>query len=673
MTEGDAGTAFVGQETKNIFVTLDVAAALTNYSPAYIERLCRDGYIPCASGKGGEILPMISELVKLLNITLAKDAAITYVMPEDILSPSLSREQLLVQSKVTPKNVVGNQPVGMNVGGVTEPAPLMRGALSFSLISDEEEQQHKVVVVPPPTGVVSAPPPTPPPPSPVQLEVPPPPSPKSLPSHWPVKTNADVSAHFDDAPLMPPLAAKPMLPPSLELTKPAPVSIVQESDKLPRGVMSLLPEVSPHEELAIPEVHTLGAAQQEAVLVPPEEHLATPPEQELLVHPEEHLAMPREQSLLVEEEPQISAGEAQQRALPSEPTLSTSASGDVLLTPDQNLVQSAAQAIDVAPLDLAHASEEYPAVVMPPDESMTVEMVASPLVEAHESTAQVEEENTAAEEEAAVSMPIPQVDATLEPPKVIIDPTPPPVDAGIADRILEEAARSKVTPQTIDEVTEIEPEEQVPAEPIVAVPHYAVAQLTPSMHPLALPPRVVPFATMVPAAYPQVAAVFTQPHARASEWLPWMRTSHFSRSEVRTATNPEVHPSYPRYSNAPVLPADQRERAGSAQVASPAPQVQAAKVFVSVVGKPVLPTQIPVVAHIAPPPDIVPVPAPSREVPKAEDAWDEMLASQAARNNAVTPPFEEIPQKSREELLKEVSADIKDSWDASFLAGLGAA
>jgi hypothetical protein len=182
---------------------------------------------------------------------------------------------------------------------------------------------------------------------------------------------------------------------------------------------------------------------------------------------------------------------------------------------------------------------------------------------------------------------------------------------------------------------------------------------------------------MVPAAYPQVAAVFTQPHARAAEWLPWMRTSHFSRNAVRVATNPEVHPAYPRYSHPAVGAVHeqiQEESPSVAFVGKPEATNQQ-KVFVSVVAKPVPPVSVPVVKHVPEePPPLEAAPKPSnRVIPHAEDAWDEMIAATALRTATGTPAFEEVPKKSREALLAEVSADIKDSWDASFLAGLDAA
>lgn len=652
MTEGDSGTSFVGQEMKNVFVTLDVAAALTNYSPAYIERLCRDGYIPCAGGRERDIYPAIGELVKLLNITLSPTASINFVSPEDILTPSLSREQLLERSAITSNGVVGNQPVGISVGGVSEPAPLKRGALSFSLVSDDEESPLS-------SATVSAAPLAPPKAVAVEIEVPPPPVAKSLPQHWPVKTSTDASAHFDDAPLMPPLATKLTSVTPKEVAMPSPIAIAPQAEILPAEAVPDLPLVAPHEELMTPPAQALLTEIPDALLIQPEEHLAKPLPQELLIREEREVEREPEQHL------------APRSALAVAPLDAP----EIMLTPEQNLVQSAAQTIDVGSLELSHDTDEHPAVIVQ-EEGVHQDDVPLSVIEAHEPEAISVPTDTLVEEAAASIATVPTSVEKTEPPVVIIDPTPP-VGAGVVERILDEATRSKVTPVAQEESIEVVSAEQVPAEPIVAIPHYAVAQLTPSMHPLALPPRVVPFATMVPAAYPQVAAVFTQPHARASEWLPWMRTSHFSRSEVRTATNPEVHPSYPRYSKSPARVAEisDKDMSREVQVASPDAQIvpPPAKVFVSVVGKPPLPTQVPVVAHVAPLSVDAP-PTPSvREVPKIEDAWDEMLASQATRDNTVTPAFEEIPQKSRDDLLKEVSADIKDSWDASFLAGLGAA
>jgi hypothetical protein len=438
-----------------------------------------------------------------------------------------------------------------------------------------------------------------------------------------------------------------------------------------------------------------------SVIAAPEHELIVPDEEALEIKPEESLATPVAHELTVSEEESIVLPPVEEIMVPPVQSLAVPANEEVMLTPNQNLVQTVAQSIDVGVVEKEQDGDERPAVFPPSVEQISTAADASwytpqeepqhadePIAEAVEDSPAFVQEEVSAEatpsiqeevqEEVEDAPPVveEEVIAPVQqntPPVVVINPAPPMLDKDISNRILEEAARSKVTPPEELESINTDAVEQIPAEPIVAVPHYAVAQLTPSMHPLALPPRVVPFATMVPAAYPQVAAVFTQPHARASEWLPWMRTSHFSRNAVQVATNPEIHPSYPRYSR----PTNVGEAVPTSAVASPVAPLQATavdiapvapqKVFVSVVGKPVAPVAVPIEKH-----QDVPVPTP-KVIPPAEDAWDEMIASQDTRNQTAIGRFEEVPQKSRDELLKEVSADIKDSWDAAFLTGLGAA
>ncbi|HXK38147.1 MAG TPA: hypothetical protein VJ579_03715 [Candidatus Paceibacterota bacterium] len=648
MTESDAGASFVGQGTENVFVTLDVAAQLTNFSPEYIERLCRDGYVPCAGGKDGLIFPHAGELLKVLNINLPPAAVITYVPPQLISVPLLSREELLTKTIPPAVGLVGNQPVGISSGSSTLSAPLRRGALSFNLVSDEEE-------APPPMESVNNTP-VPPAPMSLELEVPPSPAPKALPMHWPVKTSSDVTAHFDDAPLMPPLSMKPISAPPAETV-----------DILPAPFFAQFPEVSQRAEVIVEPEHDLAVRADNAIQIEPEEGLALPEIHALAQHEDESIALPESEAIMV----------------PAVEALVQPETEEIILAPDQNLIQTVAQSIDVGTVVREEVEDERPSVFPPSVEQVSTAADASwytpdetsmvagglELTEEEGTPVKGEEENT---QEA-----IQEIQKNTS-PVVVIDPTPPQVERDISDRILAEAVQSKVTPSPLNESVEDVIAEQQVVTPIVAVPHYAVAQLTPSMHPLALPPRVVPFATMVPAAYPQVAAVFTQPHARASEWLPWMRTSHFSRTAVQVATNPEVHPSYPRYSKpkgqegTPVAPIEV-SNGDESRVSAP---VSSQKVFVSVVGKPVAPLRVPVEKHVAPPPPPPPrtvVDSVVAAIPPAEDAWDEMLAPQARRDETIAEKYEEIPHKSREELLKEVSADIKDSWDASFLAGLEAA
>lgn len=616
MTEGDTVASFAGQGMENTFVTLDTAAVLTNFSPAYVERLCRDGYVSCAGGKGGEIFPNIAELFKVLNSNLSPGATVDYVSAGDIAVPALSREQLLAKSTFASGSFVGNLPVGINMGAVQEHAPLKRGALSFALVSDEEEVVSRVAEPPvPPKEVILESPPLPPPPP--------------LPLHWPLKTSNDISSHFDESPLMPPLAPK--------ASQPAPPSlspIITQSPVLPIEQPQQLPEVAPLYDLITPPAH--------AVMALPDEAITVSASQDIMEQEEESLGLPSEDAIMAQ----------QQQAL---------------LAPEQNLMQTVSEEIARAPVAAGTDEGERPLVMEP-----SVEQIST-VADADWYKPQAEEGMGELPPPEELMETLPDGSAQLQDEvarTIVIDQTPPSAEEGIANRILKEALHSQLTIPEIEPETAIE--ELPPAEPIVAVPHYAVAQLTPSMHPLALPPRVVPFATMVPAAYPQVAAVFTQPHARASEWLPWMRTSHFSRSEVQAATNPEVHPSYPRYSRpaAQDLARDQREKAPAkiAPVLTSTVPASTQKVFVSVVGKPVAPISVPVVAHS------VPIEAPPRlPIAAAEDAWDEMLAPQATRTQMVEAAYQEVPQKSRDELLKEVSVDIKDSWDASFLAGLGAA
>jgi hypothetical protein len=81
----------------------------------------------------------------------------------------------------------------------------------------------------------------------------------------------------------------------------------------------------------------------------------------------------------------------------------------------------------------------------------------------------------------------------------------------------------------------------IAAEKKIPVPHVPIFAPLGSIHPLAQPPLVIPFATPAPAAHVKVAAVFTQPHARAAEWMPWMRTSQWLKRAVSKATkNPEI-------------------------------------------------------------------------------------------------------------------------------------
>ena len=660
MTEADAGASFVEQKTENVFVYLDTAAKLTNLSSAYIERLCRDGYVPCAGGVDGELFPNIAELAKVLNVVIGADTKIDYVPAMLIATPSMSREQLLQKQTLPPLSVVGNQPVGMNIGGVSVPAPLKRGALSFALVSDEEE----VSTAPQVASVVSAPPPPPPVAQP-ELETPPVPLKKALPLHWPVKTSSDAAQHFDDAPLMPPLMPKPTV-----LATPAPVAIIEEPNTLPVIEPELLPEVAPENTLALAKDMPLAGVAEEEVMVapvdelalppvqdlivPPQEDLAVPPQQEMIAAPVEDLALPVEQELMEQGEMAVAAPAQEELLVAEEAYPAVSNNEEVALTPDQTLVQSKAQSIDIGPMETVAEGDEKPAIFPPSVEQVSTAADASWYTPKAEVFA-LEVNPSPVEEQ----LPLVQ-------PEVVINRTPPVVEEGIADRILEEGRSSMVTRPALDEVVESR-EQEIVVPPIVAVPHYAVAQVTPSTHPLALPPRVVPFATSVPAAYPQVAAVFTQPHARASEWLPWMRTSHFSKTAVQVATNPELHPPYPRYHKSATADVSSMVSTPSLVVANPQQ-----KVFVSVVGKPVPPVAVPIEKHVAPS-VAVPSPASVRVVPLAADAWDEMLAPQTTRDSVSNPAFEEVPKKSREELLKEVAADIKDSWDASFLTGLGAA
>lgn len=635
MTQADAGASFVGKETEKVLVTLDTAAALTNFSPAYIERLCRDGYVPCAGGKDGELFPDLSELLKVLNITLPPETVIAHVPAEDITIASLSREQLLEKHVKTPASVVGNQPIGLSLGDVAS-KPLRRGALSFDLVSDEDEAAPLPAKAD--TGAAPLPPPPPPPPkrTPV-IETPPAPCPKPLPLHWPVKTSSDVSVHIDDAPLMPPLAAKPA-----PVASPAPIVLAPPPEMHPTPSSRPLPEIRPAHDLAIPLEHDIE--------VLPTEALNTPAPSDIEEGHSEAL-MQEEDHALLEESPQELAEEPEHALLQPE-------SDEVVMSPDHNSAQTTAEAIDVGIVEEAFSDEAKPEVIAPSVEQLSTAADAS-WYTLHEEPGSEVVLPTA--EEGLQEEPLVE---HVQPPVVHFNPTPPVVEQGIAARILDEGMHSQISVSPIPE--EVIREEVSMPEPVVAVPHYAVAQLTPSAHPLALPPRVVPFATMVPAAYPQVAAVFTQPHARASEWLPWMRTSHFSKTAVQIATNPEVHPSYPRYSK----PVEQEVSVRSAQpVRASSVAESPQKVFVSVVRKPVAPTAVPVEVHVP----RSPVDTVKNVIPQAEDAWVEMLAPPEIRVPQVTEPYVEVPQKSREELLQEVSSDIKDSWDAAFLAGLPAA
>lgn len=76
---------------------------------------------------------------------------------------------------------------------------------------------------------------------------------------------------------------------------------------------------------------------------------------------------------------------------------------------------------------------------------------------------------------------------------------------------------------------------------VIPVPHAKIREAVDSEHPLTLAPRVIPFSTPAPSVHTKIAAVYTQPEARASVWLPWMRTSMWTRKMVKRATkHPEV-------------------------------------------------------------------------------------------------------------------------------------
>lgn len=84
---------------------------------------------------------------------------------------------------------------------------------------------------------------------------------------------------------------------------------------------------------------------------------------------------------------------------------------------------------------------------------------------------------------------------------------------------------------------------------VIPVPHIKIQETVDSEHPLTMPPRVIPFSTPAPSAHAKIAAVYTQPDARAAIWLPWMRTSMWTKKMVKRATkHPEVeieHESLP--------------------------------------------------------------------------------------------------------------------------------
>ncbi len=637
MTETASGASFVGQDLKNTFVTLAVAVALTNQPSGRIERLCIDGRITCAGGKSGELFLNLHELLKILGIALGEDVSIPFVAVEAIAIPRLSKAQLIALGLGDPSAVVGNHPVDMVAGAVSEPAPLKRGPLPFSIISEDEAARVDETTPVARGDVVDA-----------IIEMPPPPpsTRKSLPEHWPIKTSLDSAKHFDDAPLLPPLSEKSVAADSGKVTLDVPknMQVEPQKDLLPevRGAMAI--EEAPGDAIETQKELAVDVPTESAIAMQTPTAVEEEPERAVGIHEVQAVEVAEQHEVMESEErPLLEQGEMN-------PYYENDQQGDTTTNEDD---VAAPQPVIAKDDEVSSSEQEIPDDVQ--DEAV--------------------ESNEAVEE-------LPPQGAR---PEVVIDKTPPSIDREVSDRILQEGLESAPTPVVETEVGE---ESEDVSEPIVAVPHFTVQQMTPSMHPLALPPKVVPFATVAPGAYPKVAAVFTQPHARAAEWLPWMRTSHFSKVAVQNATHPEVRPSFPRYSVAADIEESVETKENATPVAaiadktpgiparaptsaemkeSAAPQ----KVFVSVVGKPTPPVVIPVEPHVEHPANDIRALPPNMPMP--EDAWDEMLAPLTMRTSAVDNATEDSQEKSREELLEEVSNDIKDSWDASFLTGLDAA
>lgn len=70
---------------------------------------------------------------------------------------------------------------------------------------------------------------------------------------------------------------------------------------------------------------------------------------------------------------------------------------------------------------------------------------------------------------------------------------------------------------------------------ILSVPRMKIDTAIPSSHPLANPPIVFPISTNTPSLKTKIAAIYTQPEAMASKWLPWMRTSMWPRKTIKRA------------------------------------------------------------------------------------------------------------------------------------------
>jgi hypothetical protein len=147
-----------------------------------------------------------------------------------------------------------------------------------------------------------------------------------------------------------------------------------------------------------------------------------------------------------------------------------------------------------------------------------------------------QEHNTEITEEETTQEAVVQAEKT---PVFNVKPVFIPKDNGLSIQ-----AAGKRTPQNPRPIV---------AEKKIPVPHAPIFAPIGSIHPLAQPPSVIPFATPAPAAHVKVAAVYTQPHARVVEWMPWMRTSQWLRRAVSKATrNPDVFHAHPGLPVAPM-------------------------------------------------------------------------------------------------------------------------
>lgn len=286
-----------------------------------------------------------------------------------------------------------------------------------------------------------------------------------------------------------------------------------------------------------------------------------------------------------------------------------------------------------------------------------------------------------------------KLELELETPKVLeIDKrevnTEKPQELYFKESTIEKTPSVNLQSTSKDTNPEVKIQPQKPRNPntfaavrVLPVPHVPVLEMIKSDHYLARPPKVIPFSTNTPSLQTKISAIYTQPDAMASKWLPWMRTSMWSKKNVRKAIHnieikgegtilPAINKnSKPNIVYSPVFLQDNKINIVKTEKVESTPlDKNNIKVFepaalkVSIVDSFIAPEKVSKEEK-----KITPVVVPKLEI---NDSLDSAFFSEYAPKNTILSPIKETEPVVSTILVNKQSATIvpkiDDSWDSAI-------